>query len=172
MKSIKSLIYGAVALMSLGLVSCQDDWDDPQANAPVAINKPNTTIADLKKAFCIDEAYDQFVGIVADGRNLKESEVRKLADGRIYTAKQAKKLGLVDEIGTFEEAIKDMKKEYNLEDCQLEEFEITSSTDIWSLLGESAESKLSSGSFSADMVKELTALNGKVEFSYISEIKK
>ena len=120
----------------------------------------------------IDEAYDQFVGIVADGRNLKESEVRKLADGRIYTAKQAKNLGLVDEVGTFEEAVNDMKREYNLEDCQIEDFENTSSSDIWSILGESAENKLSSGSFSADMVKELTALNGKVEFSYISEIKK
>lgn len=65
-----------------------------------------------------------------------------------------------------------MKKEYNLEDCHIEDFENTSSSDIWSILGESAENKLSSGSFSADMVKELTALNGKVEFSYISEIKK
>ena len=120
----------------------------------------------------IDEAYDQFVGIVSDGRNMKESEVRKLADGRIYTAKQAKKLGLVDKIGTFEEAVEDMKTEYNLQDCQIEDFESTSSADIWSLLGENAENKLPSGFFSADMVKELSALNGKVEFSYISEIKK
>ena len=120
----------------------------------------------------IDEAYDQFVGIVSDGRNMKESEVRKLVDGRIYTAKQAKKLGLVDKIGTFEEAVEDMKTEYNLQDCQIEDFESTSSADIWSLLGENAENKLPSGFFSADMVKELSALNGKVEFSYISEIKK
>ena len=120
----------------------------------------------------IDEAYDQFVGIVAEGREMKLSEVRKLADGRIYTAKQAKKLGLVDEIGTFNDAVADMQKEYKLNDCQVEEFVSVPSTDIWSLLGESAESRLSSGFFSADMVEELAALNGKVEFSYISEIKK
>ena len=120
----------------------------------------------------IDEAYDQFVGIVAEGRGMKLSEARKLADGRIYTAKQAKKLGLVDEIGTFNDAVADMQKEYKLNDCQVEEFVNVPSTDIWSLLGESAESRLSYSFLSADMVKELAALNGKVEFSYISEIKK
>lgn len=120
----------------------------------------------------IDEAYDQFVGIVAEGRDLKESKVRELADGRIYTAKQAEKLGLVDEIGTFNDAVADMQKEYKLDDCQVEDFVSVPSTDFWSLLGESAESSLSPGFFSADMVKELAALNGKVEFSYISEIKK
>ena len=120
----------------------------------------------------VDEAYDQFVGIVAEGRGMQESEVRKLADGRIYTALQAEKLGLVDKIGTFEEAIADMQGEYGLEYCQIEAFQSVSTPDIWSLLGESAESRLSSGLFSADMIKELTGLNGKVEFSYISEIKK
>ena len=120
----------------------------------------------------IDEAYDQFVGIVAEGRDMKDSEVRKIADGRIYTAKQAQKLGLVDEVGTFEDAVEDMKKEYKLSDCAVEEFESVVSTDIWSLLGESAESRLSAGFFSADMIEALTDLNGKVEFSYISDIKK
>ena len=120
----------------------------------------------------IDEAYDQFVGIVAEGRDMKDSEVRKIADGRIYTAKQAQKPGLVDEVGTFEDAVEDMKKEYKLSDCAVEEFESVVSTDIWSLLGESAESRLSAGFFSADMIEALTDLNGKVEFSYISDIKK
>lgn len=120
----------------------------------------------------IDEAYDQFVGIVADGRGMKESEVRKLADGRIYTALQAKKLGLIDKIGTFEEAVEDMKAEYELEYCEIENFESVYSDDFWSLLGESAESRLPSGLLSADMIKELTGLSGKVEFSYISEIRK
>ena len=38
----------------------------------------------------VDEAYDQFVDIVSKGRNLDEAKVRELADGRIYSAKQAK----------------------------------------------------------------------------------
>lgn len=62
----------------------------------------------------VDEAYDQFVGIVADGRKMKEDEVRKLADGRIYSAKQAKDNGLVDEISSYEEVKKAFRKELNV----------------------------------------------------------
>jgi protease-4 len=53
----------------------------------------------------IDEAYGQFVAIVAEGRDLPEEEVREIADGRIYTGKQAIELGLVDELGNLPEAI-------------------------------------------------------------------
>ncbi len=53
----------------------------------------------------IDEAYDQFVTIVAEGRDLPEEKVREIADGRVYTGKQAMKLGLVDELGNLPEAI-------------------------------------------------------------------
>jgi protease-4 len=53
----------------------------------------------------IDEAYDQFVAIVAGGRDLPEEKVREIADGRVYTGKQAMELGLVDELGNLPEAI-------------------------------------------------------------------
>jgi protease-4 len=52
----------------------------------------------------VDEAYDQFVGIVAKGRGLDEKKVRELADGRIYTAPQALSNGLIDEILVQKEA--------------------------------------------------------------------
>lgn len=47
----------------------------------------------------INEAYDQFVGTVATGRELDPGKVREIADGRVYTGKQAKDLGLVDRLG-------------------------------------------------------------------------
>jgi len=47
----------------------------------------------------IDESYRQFTEAVAEGRNLPVEEVRKFADGRIFTGTQAKELGLVDEVG-------------------------------------------------------------------------
>lgn len=53
----------------------------------------------------VDEAYQQFVTIVAEGRQMASDTVRDLADGRIYTGKQAKELGLVDEFGDLPEAI-------------------------------------------------------------------
>lgn len=54
----------------------------------------------------INEMYGQFVDIVAKGRHMDVEEVKKLADGRVYTGTQAKKLGLVDEIGNYYDAIK------------------------------------------------------------------
>ena len=47
----------------------------------------------------IDESYAQFTEAVSEGRNLPVEQVRKFADGRIFTGTQAKELGLVDEIG-------------------------------------------------------------------------
>ena len=54
----------------------------------------------------IDEAYDQFVSIVAEGRDLPEDQVREIADGRIYTGIQAIELDLADEEGNLSDAIK------------------------------------------------------------------
>ncbi|MBU0703345.1 MAG: signal peptide peptidase SppA [Chloroflexi bacterium] len=52
-----------------------------------------------------DEIYDSFVGIVAQARDLDEETVRELADGRVYTGRQALELGLVDEVGALDDAI-------------------------------------------------------------------
>lgn len=54
----------------------------------------------------IDDTYNQFIHAVAQGRNLPLARVRTLADGRIFTGAQAKKLGLVDELGGLRDAIK------------------------------------------------------------------
>lgn len=51
----------------------------------------------------VDEAYGQFIDIVCTGRSMDEETVREIADGRIYSAKQALKNGLIDEIGLLED---------------------------------------------------------------------
>jgi len=53
----------------------------------------------------IDQIYNDFVQIVADGRNLSEETVRELADGRVYTGQQALEHGLVDAVGLTSDAI-------------------------------------------------------------------
>ncbi|WP_072619519.1 signal peptide peptidase SppA [Spirulina major] len=52
----------------------------------------------------IDTSYQQFVMTVAEGRNLDAEVVRSFADGRVFTGQQALELGLVDRLGTEEEA--------------------------------------------------------------------
>jgi protease-4 len=55
------------------------------------------------------EVYRQFVGKAAKGRKMPFSDLEKKAGGRVYTGRQAKKEGLVDELGTLSDAIAEAK---------------------------------------------------------------
>ena len=83
----------------------------------------------------IDEAYAQFTGIVADERGLDIETVKKIADGRIYTAKQALENGLVDKIASFDDAKADMLTEYNLKNCEIIDLKYKDNTFLGALLG-------------------------------------
>ncbi|MDY6851111.1 MAG: signal peptide peptidase SppA [Thermodesulfobacteriota bacterium] len=54
----------------------------------------------------VDQLHQQFVRDLAKGRALDVEKVSKLADGRIFTGEEALSLGLVDELGNFEDAVK------------------------------------------------------------------
>lgn len=54
----------------------------------------------------VDDTYEQFVEVVATSRGMEKEEVLKIADGSIFTGNQAKELGLVDELGNLQDAIK------------------------------------------------------------------
>ncbi|MDZ7372561.1 MAG: signal peptide peptidase SppA [candidate division KSB1 bacterium] len=54
----------------------------------------------------IDDAYHQFVTVVATERSLDSTRLRELADGRVFTGRQAYQLGLVDTLGTLGDAIR------------------------------------------------------------------
>jgi protease-4 len=58
----------------------------------------------------IQNVHRQFVDMVAESRRLPRSDVEKIADGRIFTGEQAKALGLVDELGSLEDAVELTKK--------------------------------------------------------------
>lgn len=53
----------------------------------------------------IDDVHKQFIDVVAKNRKLKIDDVKKFADGRIFSGQQAKDIGLIDEIGNFQDAI-------------------------------------------------------------------
>lgn len=54
----------------------------------------------------LDNVHDQFIQAVSEGRGLSEEEVRQYADGRIFTGQQAMEMGLVDELGNLQDAIR------------------------------------------------------------------
>lgn len=68
-------------------------------------NRPMTKEERSLLQSVIDDTYDQFVEAVVEGRRLDQDKVLELADGRIFTGRQAKELGLVDELGDLEDAI-------------------------------------------------------------------
>jgi protease-4 len=53
----------------------------------------------------VDDTYNQFVDVVTQSREMEREEVVRIADGSIFTGKQAKELGLVDELGNLQDAI-------------------------------------------------------------------
>jgi protease IV len=68
----------------------------------------------------IDQMYERFLQVVVTGRKkLNLDQVRKLADGRIYTAQQALEAGLIDQIGYLEDAIAIAKQETGLGEARV-----------------------------------------------------
>lgn len=54
----------------------------------------------------LDDVHEQFIKAVSEGRkNMQFEDVRELADGRIFTGRQALEIGLVDELGSLEDAV-------------------------------------------------------------------
>lgn len=64
------------------------------------------------------DMYYQFTDIVIQRRGLSKEKVMALADGRIYTGKMAQSNGLVNNLGSWEKAVKDMKAKLNKEDLE------------------------------------------------------
>ena len=84
----------------------------------------------------VDEAFDQFVSIVAEGRNLDTAYVYEIADGRILSANQALELGLIDEIGGVDDAYYEMMdeiEEYNVELVDVEY--VNNNSALYNILG-------------------------------------
>lgn len=83
-----------------------------------------------------DEVYQQFTGIVSNERGLPIEDVLKIADGRVYTANQAQKLGLIDQIGTLEDVKQYIRDNYDpaYKNIQFIDFEYESNDFLLSIL--------------------------------------
>ncbi len=82
----------------------------------------------------VDEYYELFIDVVAEGRGLSKDEVRDLATGQIYTGTKAKELGLVDVLGDLDIAIDLAMKMVGIEVARVEYYQPPRVT-LWSLLG-------------------------------------
>lgn len=99
------------------------------------MGSPSREMTDEERALyqeSIDESFDRFFEVVKEGRDYDEATLRKIADGRTYSGKQALENGLIDEIGYYEDALVDLIESLELEEPQV--FEISGGTNFYSFL--------------------------------------
>ncbi|QGG47080.1 signal peptide peptidase SppA [Heliorestis convoluta] len=127
------------------------------------ITSPNRERTEAEKELLqamVDDIYEQFVHIVAEGRNLPEEQVRQLADGRIFTGRQAQEVGLVDDLGNFYDAVEIAAQLAGIEGKpNIREYGRTSP---WGMFFQSALGNFGSGSFSMnDLAQYLRTLEAQ-----------
>lgn len=81
----------------------------------------------------INETYMDFVKWVAEHRHLSINYTLKIADGKIYTGEDAKKVGLVDEVGTEETALKKLEQLANVSNPEIVEYGLEENNGLFGL---------------------------------------
>lgn len=81
-----------------------------KAGALKDVGSPTREMTPEERAYLqslIDNMHGQFIHAVAEGRGQKDEDVRKLADGRVWTGQQAAAMKIIDEVADFRGAVKD-----------------------------------------------------------------
>ncbi|HEX2069254.1 MAG TPA: signal peptide peptidase SppA [Actinomycetota bacterium] len=71
----------------------------------------------------LDEAHVRFMSVVSRGRQMPMRRVRGIADGRILSGEQAREAGLVDRLGTFDDAVAEARRLERLSEASVVEYE-------------------------------------------------
>ncbi|WP_239025263.1 signal peptide peptidase SppA [Rhodoligotrophos defluvii] len=86
----------------------------------------------------VDDSYDWFVGLVAERRGMSMEDVRQIADGRVFTGRQAVAAGLADELGGEDEALRWLRTQRNIDrSLKIENWAVPDSNEL-GLSGEAA----------------------------------
>ena len=70
-----------------------------------AMGRPFNANESAKLQAYVNQGYELFTGRVAGGRGMAQDSVKAIAEGRVWTGEQAKKIGLVDKLGNLDDAI-------------------------------------------------------------------
>lgn len=87
-----------------------------------SIDRPLTTAERAIIQRGVDRIYDDFITKVAEGRKLKKEQVDSIAQGRVWAAIDAKKIGLVDEFGGLDKALEIAKTKAKITDYRIINF--------------------------------------------------
>ena len=103
----KSLDYLGVHSDGVGTTQVADGFDTTRPLNPI--------IADSMEQV-IQHNYQRFIKTVSEGRNLTLQDVEKIAQGRVWAGETAKELGLIDQFGNLQDAVKSAANMANLKD--------------------------------------------------------
>lgn len=116
----------------------------------------------------VDDSYNRFVKAVMDGRKMDEATVRTLGDGRIYSANQAMENGLIDKVGSLDDAIDAMRNDCGLDTVDFESMVYEQKTSFRDLFGFSSEKKEDS----LDKLLNILESSNKASIQYIAPVQK
>lgn len=85
-------------------VNLQSVATNPDADFPTMYTPMNERQLAIMQKY-VNSGYDRFIKRVAKGRKMSEAKVRLIAEGRVWNAMKAKEIGLVDELGSLNNAI-------------------------------------------------------------------
>lgn len=106
----------------------------------------------------INNSYEGFVKVIAEGRGISVEQVKKIADGRIYDGRQAKQLNLIDDFGYLEDVIDSVKKEEKLGDATVVKYK-ENSMSIGSFFNMGAQRIIGKDAEMAGLMKLLSQPN-------------
>ena len=91
-------------------------------NNGILLSNPSDRLIDFIQG-SVDKLYDDFIDIVSKGRNLSPDKVNNIARGRVWSGSDALDKGLIDEIGSFDDAINKARDLANIVDYRIKRFD-------------------------------------------------
>jgi len=79
-----------------------------------SVVRPMTDEENVLLQSVVDDVHDQFIEAISSGRQLEIEDVKKVADGRIFSGRQALEYKLVDQLGGFEDSLEFLQKSLGL----------------------------------------------------------
>jgi len=111
----------------------------------------------------ITDLFNMFVEIVAERRGMSEAKIRELADGRVYSGRRAKELGLVDAIGAEKEALAWLIETRNIEaDLPVHDVKIDGEAETWLKLLNRSLAGIFGNSIGKALLSERVGLDGVI----------
>jgi protease-4 len=112
-------------------------------SAPNPFEKINPDV-DMVISQQINDVYDYFLNIFVERRKIKITEAQEIANGQVYTGRQALEYGLIDKIGTEEDALSYFKdNSIDVDNMAIVDFNIYKKNNKFSILNNFINSKIS-----------------------------